>query len=172
MLSTANNFHKTAICHLRHRGPVSSPFYYHLSTLCPRNFLSTRDPKASTFLTLIFHHSRFPLCPRPSLLVVTREVKDWARAWSSTNRLCFRLQGIRNAICASFLLRLLLNDLRADVFACWRCTPKITRIRVAFYGWTTDSRGSWLNAFHHFWDVFSFDYASYILHLGYLIVSI
>lgn len=67
MLSTANNFHKTAICHLRHRGPVSSPFYYHLSTLCPRNFLSTRDPKASTFLTLIFHHSRFPLCPRPSL---------------------------------------------------------------------------------------------------------
>lgn len=34
-----------------------------------------------------------------------------------THRLCFRLQGIRNAICASFLLRLLLNDLRVDVFA-------------------------------------------------------
>lgn len=34
-----------------------------------------------------------------------------------THRLCFRLKGIRNAICAWFLLRLLLNNSRVDMFA-------------------------------------------------------
>lgn len=95
VLSTAKNFHKTAICYLRHRLFV---FLLPSFPLCPRNFLSSRS-EPSTFLTLVFH-SRFSLLV-PLYSSSPDEIKDWACArLHASFVLC--LKGIRSAICAGF----------------------------------------------------------------------
>lgn len=134
--------------------------------LCPRNFLSTRS-EASTFLTPIFH-SRFSLL-RPSLFVITRRGKGLDACVIIYEHIVYAF-ALKEFVTPSALGFCYVCFSTTHVWTCLLAMH--SKDHVAFYGWTTDFRGSWLKVFHH-GDVFLQlrDLVS-TLKFGYLIVSI